>query len=466
MGSDTIEERATRPRLTPRVRMVTLGCAKNEADSLAMGRLLEEAGYAVVGEEDAFDAVVVNTCSFIRAAVEEGIDVVLDLVDEAAGAEGEAPVIVAGCMPSRYGGELEDALGEVAAFVPCDEEGSIADVVAACLGGEGAPSKDDADGEGGESASIGGVASASFAGASWEDAPGRSFAYVKISDGCDRWCSYCTIPLIRGRYRSFPLAAIVDQVEREVAEGAREIVLIGQDTGLWGRDLPEPSSLAALLDALAPRFPHTWFRILYTQPENVTDELLSALARHPNVCPYLDIPLQHVDPSLLAAMNRTGSREEFSRLVARAREAVPGIALRTTLMAGFPGETEEMFEELVSFVEDEEFDYVGVFAYSREEGTRAHDMDGQIDEDEKAFRAERLRTVADAVSSAVVGRRQGTVLPVLVEGEEEDGQLFGRAMIQAPEVDGVTYVDGGQAGCFVDALVEDTLLYDMEAVVS
>ncbi len=242
----------------------------------------------------------------------------------------------------------------------------------------------------------------------------------------------------------------------------RECVLIGQDTGLWGSDFDEPSSLASLLTGLAEEFPETWFRALYTQPEHVTDELLEALATKANLTPYLDIPMQHADASLLHAMNRKGSRETFEALIAHAREKVPGIALRTTLIAGFPGESEEAFESLVDFVEESALDYVGVFAYSREEGTRAAEMEGQLDEEEKAYRAERLRTVADAVSASVVGKRVGTVLPVLVEGVEEDGQLFGRAIIQAPEVDGITYLDAGTPGEIVEVGIDGTFLYDME----
>ena len=275
---------------------------------------------------------------------------------------------------------------------------------------------------------------------------GAVSAYVKISDGCDRFCSYCTIPLIRGRYRSFPLADVCAEVDAHVARGVREIVLVAQDTGRWGTDFDAPSSLAALLSALAERHPRTWFRVMYVQPEGVDDALLDAVAAHANVCPYFDVPLQHVDPELLSAMNRRGSRAEFEDLARRIRERVPGAVLRTTLIAGFPGETEEQFQSLCDFVEDAPFDYVGVFAYSREEGTRAFGLPGQLDEDEKAERAQRLRDVADAACLPRIAARVGREMDVLVEGREEDGQLFGRAMCQAPEVDGVVYLDAGEVG--------------------
>ena len=285
---------------------------------------------------------------------------------------------------------------------------------------------------------------------------------MKISDGCDRFCSYCTIPFIRGRYHSFPFAHVRAEVAAHAAAGTREIVLIAQDTGRWGEDFDDASSLAELVSALAEEFPDVWFRVLYLQPEGVTDDYLEAVASHANVCPYFDIPLQHVDAGILRAMNRTGSREEFRSLVEHVLSRVPDATLRTTLIAGFPGETDEQFEELCAFVEEGLFDYVGVFPFSREEGTRAFDLPGQVDEDEKADRAQRLRDLADTVCCPRIAARVGREMDVLVEGVEEDGQLFGRAMCQAPEVDGVTYLAAGEAGDIRRVVITDTLLYEME----
>ncbi len=298
-----------------------------------------------------------------------------------------------------------------------------------------------------------------------EARPAGAFGYVKISDGCDRWCSYCAIPLIRGRYRSFSYEQVRADVARLVEAGAGEVDLIAQDTGRWGADFDEPLDLAWLVDALAREFPDTWLRVLYLQPEGVTDELLAVMARHPNVCPYLDIPLQHVSERVLRAMNRRGSRASFEALVGRVRAALPDVTLRTTLIAGFPGETDEEFDELLSFVEEGLFDYVGVFAYSREEGTAAFDLPGQVDDDERAERAQRLRDAADVASSPLIAARVGREAFVLVEGAEEDGQLYGRAQCQAPEVDGVTYLDAGEPGRIVRARITDTLLYEMEGEV-
>ena len=425
------------------VSFVTMGCAKNEVDSAHMANRLSQAGYSVVDDVDESDVIIVNTCSFIQAATEESIEAILDATELDRVKSGKAHVVVSGCMPARYEGDLEGELPEVSRFVSCSQEQNIVQVLDDMLGIE----------------RFGDLAQSI-------SAPpiemGDVSAYVKISDGCDRFCSYCTIPFIRGRYHSFTLDEITAEVQRLVEAGAREIVLIAQDTGRWGDDFETPSSLAELLESLARRFPQTWFRVMYIQPEGITDELIDVVAAHDNVCSYFDIPFQHCDRSLLKAMNRNGSGREFLDLIGRIRSQIPNVTLRTTLIAGFPGETDEQFEDLCDFVEEAELDYVGVFAYSREEGTRAYKLEGQIDEDEKLFRAQQLRDRADAVSSTVVARRIGRSLDVLVCGQEEDGQRFGRAQCQAPDVDGVTYVPSGEPGDIVSVTIDDTLLYEME----
>ena len=437
--------------MAPSVAFVTMGCAKNDVDTAHMKSQLADAGFALVDDPELADAVVVNTCSFIQTATEESIAAIFD----AAGlpnVEGGAPLIVAGCMPSRYGKDLEDELVEAKAFIPCDREDDVASIVAEALGRdltELAASRADAPA----------ACDATFSAHSEDSVV---CAYVKISDGCDRFCSYCAIPFIRGRYYSCSYEEISADVEAAVAAGAREVDLVAQDTGRWGSDFEQPQTLADLVRGLAEEFPTTWFRLLYIQPEGLTDELLDVVAGHKNVCDYFDIPLQHVDPDILAAMNRKGSREEFEALAAHVLERVPDAALRTTLIAGFPGETEEQFADLCDFVEEGLFDYVGVFPYSREEGTRAYNMPGQIDEEEKAERAQRIRDVADAVSAVKIAGRIGKQMDVLVEGRELDGQLFGRAMCQAPDVDGMTFVDDGEVGEIRRVTIVDTLMYEME----
>ncbi len=425
----------------PRVCFVTLGCAKNEVDTAEMTKRLGAAGYAVCDDASMADVVVVNTCSFIQAATEESLEAIFEVCDLPNFCEGNAKLVVAGCMPARYGDDLAAELGEAQAFVPCSKEDDIVEVLSRVLG-DAAPAG-------------GAVENAS----PWAASPA---SYVKISDGCDRFCSFCAIPYIRGRYHSFPIDDIRAAVAERVAAGVREITLIAQDTGRWGEDFDEPSNTAALLATLADEFPDTWFRLMYIEPQGVTDELLDVIAAKPNVCNYLDVPLQHASKPVLRAMNRRGDAEKHRQLVERIREHVPGITLRTTLIAGFPGETDEDVEVLQDFLEDVEFDYVGVFPYSREDGTKAAEMDGQIDEAVKIERAQSLRDIADAIGEARVSARIGCEMGVLVLGREEDGQLYGRAMCQAPEVDGVVYLEEGEVGDIVRVRITDTLVYEME----
>lgn len=425
------------------VSFVTMGCAKNEVDSEHMAARLVEAGYDVVDDPESADVVIVNTCTFIQAATEESIDAIFEVAGFESVSSGASHLIVAGCMPARYGDDLADELTEASCFVPCSEEPSIVSVVDRVLGVE----RDDC---------------------SSLDIPGYQLkrsglsAYVKISDGCDRFCAYCTIPYIRGRYHSFPEDEIVAEVGGLVASGTREIVLIAQDTGRWGQDFEEPSTLANLMEDLAERFPDTWFRVMYIQPEGVTDDLIETVATHENICSYFDIPLQHSNREILRSMNRRGDGGEYLDLIAKIRQRIPDATLRTTLIAGYPGETDEQFEELCEFVEEADLDYIGVFAYSREEGTRAYKLDDQIDEDEKLARTQRLRDLADDVCAPRIASRLGCEMDVLVCGVEEDGQLFGRAMCQAPDVDGVTYVQDCQVGEIRRVIIDDVLLYEME----
>lgn len=441
----------------PTVSIITLGCAKNEVDSAAMAKRLRQAGFSMIDDPACADALIINTCSFIQSATEESLEAIFDAADLPNVMDG-TPLIISGCMPARYGNELEAELSEASAFVPCSQETDIVSVVARQLGitldeQGNLPETENTPSENSNPADPLSETSSDLSPVS---------AYVKISDGCDRFCSYCTIPYIRGRYHSFSYESIKESVTDQVQNGAREIVLIAQDTGRWGTDFETPSNLATLMDSLAESFPETWFRVMYLQPEGITDELLSTMASHDNICSYLDIPLQHVDPTILKAMNRKGSRENYEALIQHIQETVPNITLRTTLIAGFPGESEEAFEELFDFVSEGYFDYVGVFAYSQEDGTKAASLPQQVDDEEKQDRAQRLRETADAVSASRIAERIGQTATVLVEGFEEDGQCFGRAMSQAPEVDGVTYIPSGKPGEFKTVTIVDTLFYEME----
>lgn len=427
-----------------RVSFITMGCAKNEVDSARMRARLLDSDYEIIDDPEQADAVIVNTCSFIQAATEESIDAILEVAGYENVASSQAKLIVAGCMPSRYGADLEAELVEAGAFVPCADEGNIVSILDGLFHVDRSILPD----QGYQSISP------------TEAAPVS--AYVKISDGCDRFCAYCSIPYIRGRYHSFTYAEIEANVADLVSRGSKEIVLIAQDTGRWGNDFEEPSTLAHLMGALAEAFPDTWFRVMYIQPEGVTDDLIETVATHDNICNYFDLPFQHVNPTILKSMNRKGSAEAYNQLIERIRTRIPDVAIRTTLIAGYPGETEDQFDELCDFVEEADLDYIGVFAYSREEGTHAFDLPNQVDEDEKAERAQRLRDLCDDVCTPRIASRIDKRMSVLVCGEEEDGQLYGRAMCQAPDVDGVTYVSRGQVGDIIEVTISNTLLYEME----
>lgn len=488
---------------TPTIAFVTLGCAKNEVDTASMTLDVKAAGYQVVEDPSTADVVVVNTCSFIQAATEESIDAIFEISGLDNFERGDAKLIVAGCMPARYGDDLASELSEAAAFVPCSKEDDIVSIIATTLGRPAstpeasqsfedpstseafapAPSNvgdqiadqtspRDANGDQAPLASShSAVASLAPGGMSalegrrsqaHEVFAGNPAAYVKIADGCNRFCSFCTIPYIRGRYHSFTYGRIRRDVEMLVHAGVREVTLIAQDTGRWGSDLGEGHDTAWLLDRLAEEFGQTWFRLMYIEPDGITDGLLDVIARRPNVCSYLDMPLQHSNPRVLKAMNRHGSHDEFVALVDRIREKVPNIVLRTTLIAGFPGETDKEAAELLDFLEEVQLDYVGVFTYSREEGTRAAKMPDQIDEDVKVERAQEIRDLCDGIGADRVAQRVGQDLDVLVLGREEDGRLYGRAMCQAPDVDGVVYIDRGNPGDIVRVTITDTLMYEME----
>lgn len=423
--------------------IVTMGCAKNEVDSREMKEDLQNAGCVVSDDPSKSDLIIVNTCCFIQSATEESIQAVFDAAGLSNVTSGHAKVVVCGCMPSRYGDDLQDSFSstEAAAFVPCHDEKKIVSVAARLFPGR--------------------VDQASAVHAHKADSYGPS-AYIKISDGCDRFCSYCAIPYIRGRYHSFSLDSIRGDVSRAVSGGAKEIVLIAQDTGRWGKDFTPQSSLAALLDSLANEFKDTWFRVMYLQPEGISDDLLSVMAAHENICNYLDIPLQHASKTIIAHMNRHGSGKTYLSMLKHIRHMVPQITLRTTLIVGFPGETDEDFQELCQFVADAEFDYVGIFAYSREEGTKAAQLPDQVPEDIKQDRYQRLRDLADDVSVPLIHRRIGLHMPVLVLGTDEEGKTYGRCQCQAPDVDGITFVSHGNPGDMIPVRISDTLFYDME----
>jgi len=434
---------------TSRVAFLTLGCPKNEVDTDKMRAAVANSRYAVVDDFDDADVVVVNTCSFIREATEESVAVVLEMASEWAPAREGRKLVVAGCMPSRYGDELDAAMPEVDAFVPVVGERAILEVLDKLVGAPFRASDGVVDGSPATTRTVSGPS-----------------AYLQISDGCHRNCAYCTIPSIRGPYRSRPLDDILAEATELVDRGARELVLIGQDITAYGRDLASSHRLADVVRAVAALPGVTWLRLMYAQPDGVTDDLLAAMAENPNVCRYLDMPLQHASAPVLRAMRRSGDAETYLRLIERIRAALPDVVLRTTVISGFPGETRADALVLQRFLEAASFDYVGVFPYSAEEGTPAARMAPQVSPRTRRARAQRIRDLADAIGFERVASRVGQTLSVLVEGvDADDGVVLGRWCGQAPDIDGIVLLDRGTPGELVQARIVDAVCYDLEGEV-
>jgi len=425
----------------PAIAFITLGCPKNEVDTDRMRAAVLSSAYGLVEDIDDADVVVVNTCSFIQDATEESLATVLEVAGRWVPEREGRHLVVAGCMPSRYGDELAKELPEVAAFVPVGDEAGLLGIVERLTGV--APGA-------GKAAS----ATRTLAGFS---------AYLQISDGCHRDCAYCTIPAIRGPYVSRPLDAIVAEAEELVSLGAREIVLIGQDTSAYGRDLGTDETLADVVNAVAAVAGLHWLRLMYVQPDGVTDELLAAIAENDNVCHYLDIPLQHAAKPVLRAMKRSGDAASFLSLIERIRAVLPDVVLRTTMIAGFPGETTADVRELQRFLVSAQFDYVGVFVYSPEADTAAAEMESQVPIRTRRARAQRLRDISDGIGFERAAARVDSVIEVLVEGvDPDDGVVVGRWRGQAPEIDGLVLLDGGLPGEFITVRIVDSLGYDLE----
>lgn len=435
-----------------RVALVSLGCPKNQVDAEVMlGRLLDE-GHELTADAAEADVVVVNTCGFIEEAKRESIDAVLQACRSVEGKK-EGRVVVTGCLSQRYPEELSREMPEVSAFVPLGAVAGLSKAVsgrAERLPGFPAPW------------------TASFL----DDASARRVltstpgsAYVKISEGCDHECSFCAIPSMRGRHRSRRLEDVVAEARDLAARGVRELVLVAQDSSAYGRDLGERHALARLLEALHDVDGIAWVRVMYAYPNTLDDETLAAMARLPRVCEYLDIPLQHASRRVLAAMRRGGSGASLGRLLARARALVPDLVLRTTFIVGFPGEEETDFRELLDFVTQVEFDHVGVFTYSHEEGTAAWDLGDAVPAEVKEERRSRLLEAQAAVSRRRNQARVGRGVEVLVEGAHPESEhlLVGRWRGQAPEVDGTAIVADGHAepGEIVRARVVEAHDYDL-----
>jgi ribosomal protein S12 methylthiotransferase len=415
--------------MTERVHLISLGCPKNRVDSEVMIGKLRQGDWELVDEPEDADIIVVNTCSFIQPATEESIDTVLEMAGHKQTGRCEK-LIVTGCMVQRYGSTLEDELPEVDHFLGTGEYHRIDEVLRAREGeaprshvdvpmyihDEMAPRIN-----------------------SWK----THSAWLKISEGCNHKCAFCIIPTLRGKMRSRTIDSLVIETTRMAAEGVREINLVSQDSTAYGRDLSDGADLGGLLRALAKVDGIEWIRLHYAYPIGLPESLLRAIAEEDKVCKYLDMPLQHASGKMLKSMRRGVTRAGQDRILERVRKFVPGIAIRSTFIVGFPGETEEDFEELVDFLRVQRFDRVGVFTYFQEDGTDAAKLPDQVPEEVRQDRQRRLMEVQAEISRERLGDLVGQVQAVLIDGASTDHEwvISGRLRTQAPEVDGQVFLD-------------------------
>jgi ribosomal protein S12 methylthiotransferase len=429
-----------------KIGFVSLGCPKNLVDSEVMMGLAAEAGHRLTSDPADAEVLVVNTCAFIDSAKQESIDTILEMAQHKQNGACRR-LVVTGCLAERYREELRREIPEIDAVLGTGEVPAIARAIA---GNGSTPSAPVTFFKGRPTGRDAGPMTGRDAGPTYiydERTPRRlatprHYAYVKVAEGCDYTCAFCIIPTLRGRYRSRTADSIVEEARRLADLGVRELLLISQDTTFYGNDRGERGALARLLRALDRIDGLRWIRMLYLYPTTVTDDTIAAMAECEKVCRYVDMPLQHASTPVLQRMKRPGSRESYSRLIARIRRRMPDVAVRSTFIAGFPGETEEDVRELEAFLDEIAFDHLGVFTYSHEEGTSAHSLDDDVPADRKRARRDRLmrrqRGIVEAAQRARIGRRS----PLLVDGPspEHGLVLHGRLPGQAPDIDPVVYL--------------------------
>jgi len=434
-----------------KVGMVSLGCSKNQVDAELLLALVVKGGYELSADPAECEVVIINTCGFIEEAKQESINTILEFCQLKEEGTLKA-VVVTGCLAERYRLDLAAEIPETDVILGIGRNADIVDAIDRALQGERvveAAPKELLPLEGDRILS---------------NAP--YFAYVKISEGCDNRCTYCAIPMIRGPFRSRKMEDIVAEVEKLIASGVKEINLVAQDTTRYGLDLYGELMLPELMRRICQLPGLVWLRVLYCYPERITDQLLETMAELPQVLPYLDIPIQHCNDRVLHTMNRVGSSESLLQLVQRIRAKLPDVTLRTTLIAGFPGETEEEFDELLCFIQQAKFDRLGCFAYSEEEGTIAATLPGMMDLEERRRRANMAMEAQMQVAFALADSRVGSTLTVLVEGQDWDneGMWGGRSSMDAPDIDTkvwFTAPDTIQPGDMVQVKITGTEGYDL-----
>ena len=437
----------------PKIGLISLGCAKNLVDSEHMLALLRAAGWEITEDMAEADVGVVNTCGFIEAAKSEAIETILETAQFKQTGKMKG-LVVTGCLVQRYAQEMQKELPEIDVICGTGSYENIVDAANAALGGQ-------------KAAYMADMASAALEGDRSRLTPSYT-AYFKIAEGCSNRCGYCIIPKLRGPYRSREMAALLEEARELSAAGVKELIVIAQDITKYGMDLPEHKRLLPELLRQLCELDFTWVRLHYLYPDQITDELIDVIATEPKIVKYLDIPLQHVSKRILRAMHRPGDGEEFAALIAKLRERIPGLVLRTSLIVGLPGETEEEFAELCSFLQETQIERVGVFEFSPEEGTEAAELPDQIDAETKANR----RLIVEELQSGVLDdyntSRHGEVMDVLCEGWDDEQQLwFGRTYADSVEVDGHVYFESDDAptvGEFVPVLITESLGPDLLGV--
>lgn len=434
--------------ISRKVGMISLGCPKNQVDGEALLAKLKKAGYEIVNNIEDSDVMIVNTCGFIEQAKREAIDTILE-VAEYKNAGLISAIVVTGCLAERYQDEIIKEMPEVDAVLGI---GANSDIVKTC------------------DKALCGIVTTSFPNKCYLSinderviSTPSHWAYLKIAEGCDNRCSYCAIPGIRGGFRSRTIESCVDEAKALAESGVKELILIAQDTTKYGQDLYGKYSLDVLLKELVKIDGIEWIRLFYCYPQRITDSLINVIANEEKVCSYIDIPLQHSDKTVLKNMNRVGDGEDYKALISKMRKAIPDLALRTTFMVGFPGETDEQFENLCKFTEDVKFDKMGCFTFSPEEDTPAYDMQNQIDEDVKVRRQEVLMNKQYSITEELNKLRIGRIYKVIID--TFDGEKYvGRSYMDSPEIDsGIIFISDNSLniGDFVNVKITDYNGYDL-----
>lgn len=434
-----------------RIMFVSLGCDKNLVDTENMLGILKDKGFEFTDDEMQADVIAVNTCCFIHDAKQESINTILEMAEHKKDAVCKA-LIVTGCLAHRYKDEITKEIPEVDALIGTSSYDKIAEVVLSVLEGKGYSCVEDTD-------RLPVVKNHRIM------TTGGYYEYLKIAEGCDKHCTYCIIPAVRGNFRSFEMEYLLEQARYLADNGTKELILVAQETTVYGTDIYGKKALPELLRKLCRIDGLEWIRILYCYPEEITDELIQVIKEEPKICKYLDMPIQHSSDNILKRMGRRTTRQELVDVITKLRNNIPDIALRTTLITGFPGETEEDIDDLLDFVDTMEFDRLGVFTYSPEEGTPAASMTDQVPENIKEERRNRIMELQQEVSLDKSADMVGRVIPVMVEGKITDDDAYvGRSYKDAPNVDGYVFINTNaqlMSGQIINVSITGSMEYDL-----